>query len=95
MWEKYTIFTNNSDPITSTSDMLLRQNSVTAYAQQPLARRLASDHCATEIHRSKSADLTVHTKFHEHCLGHSKANEEGIYRSTDRVISEAYFRKVG
>jgi hypothetical protein len=45
--------TNNSDPITS--ELLLRQNSVTADAHQSSARRLASDHRAKEIHRSKSA----------------------------------------
>jgi hypothetical protein len=39
---------NYSDSVTSTSELLLRQNSVTAQA-----RRLASDHCATEIHRTK------------------------------------------
>jgi hypothetical protein len=35
---------NNSDLITSTSELLRRQNCVTAHARQ-----LASDHCATEI----------------------------------------------
>jgi hypothetical protein len=41
---------NNSDPVTLTSELLLRQNSVTSHA-----RRIASDHCATENHRPKSA----------------------------------------
>jgi hypothetical protein len=47
--------TNNRDPITSTSELLMRQNSNTAHAHQSQARRLASDHCATEIHWPKSA----------------------------------------
>jgi hypothetical protein len=50
-----TQFTNNSDPIASTSEFLLRQNSVTAHF-----RRLASVHCATENHRPESADRPVH-----------------------------------
>jgi hypothetical protein len=49
--------TYNSDPITSTSELLLRQNSVTAHAQQSEARQLASDHCPTEIHRPRSAEI--------------------------------------
>jgi hypothetical protein len=36
-------------------ELLLRQNSVTAHAHQSKARRLASDHCAIENHRPKSA----------------------------------------
>jgi hypothetical protein len=47
--------TNNSDPVTSTSELLLRQNRVIAHAHQSWARRLASDHCATQSHRSKHA----------------------------------------
>jgi hypothetical protein len=47
--------TSNCDPVTSTSELLLRQNGVTAHAHQSQARRLGSDHCATEIHRPKSA----------------------------------------
>jgi hypothetical protein len=43
--------TNNSDPITTTSELLLMQNRVTAHAHQSYARRLASDHCTTENHR--------------------------------------------
>jgi hypothetical protein len=50
-----TQYTNNSDPLTSSSELLLRQNSVTAHVHQCYSRRLASDHCATEIHRPKSA----------------------------------------
>jgi hypothetical protein len=46
---------SNSDPVTSTSELLLRQNSVTAHAHQSYSRRLASDHCATEIHRPKTS----------------------------------------
>jgi stringent starvation protein B len=46
---------HNSDPITSTSELLLRQNSITAHAHQSQARRFESDHCATENHRPKSA----------------------------------------
>jgi hypothetical protein len=53
--------TNNSDPITSTSELLLRQNSVTAHANQSYARRLASEHCATENNRSKSEVRPIHT----------------------------------
>jgi hypothetical protein len=45
----------NSDPVTSTSELLQRQNSVTAHAHHSSARRLVPDHCAIEIHRSKSA----------------------------------------
>jgi hypothetical protein len=33
-WEKHTVSTNNSDPITSTSELLLKQNSVTAHTHQ-------------------------------------------------------------
>jgi hypothetical protein len=51
--------TNNRDPITSTSESLLRQNNVTAHAHQSQARRLASDHCATEIHRPKSTVQSI------------------------------------
>jgi hypothetical protein len=46
----------DSDPVTSTSELLLMQNSVTAHA-----RLLASDHCATENHRPESAVRTVCT----------------------------------
>jgi hypothetical protein len=53
--ERSTQRINNSDPITSKSELLLRQNSVTAHANQSQDRRLASDHCATEIHQPKSA----------------------------------------
>jgi hypothetical protein len=45
--------TNNR--ITSTSELLLRQNSVTAHAL-----RLASDRCATENHRPISAVRPIH-----------------------------------
>jgi hypothetical protein len=47
--------TTNSDPITSTSELLLRQNSVSAHAHQSSARRLSSNHCAIENHRPISA----------------------------------------
>jgi hypothetical protein len=47
--------TDSSCLITSTSEFLLRQNSVTAHAHQSQARQLVSDHCATENHRPKSA----------------------------------------
>jgi hypothetical protein len=50
--------TDESDHITSKSELLLRQNSVTAHE----ARRLASDHCATEIHRPKSAVRPIYNK---------------------------------
>jgi hypothetical protein len=53
--------TNNSDPITSTSESLLGQNSATAHAHQSWVRRLAPDHCATEIHRPKSAVWPIRT----------------------------------
>jgi hypothetical protein len=56
-------FTNNSDSATSTSELLLRQNSVTAHVHQSWARRLASDHCATWIHRPKSAVRTISRLF--------------------------------
>jgi hypothetical protein len=46
---------NNSEPITSTSELLLRQNIFIAHAPESWARRLASDHCATENNRPKSA----------------------------------------
>jgi hypothetical protein len=47
--------TNNSDVIVSTSELLLRQNSVTAHAHQSASPTCSSDHCATENHRLKSA----------------------------------------
>jgi hypothetical protein len=47
--------TNSSDPTTSTSELLLKQNSATAHVHQSQARRLESDHCATQIYRPKSA----------------------------------------
>jgi hypothetical protein len=53
--------TNNRDPITSTSELLLRQSSVTAHAHQSQARRLACDHCATEINRPNSAARPIHS----------------------------------
>jgi hypothetical protein len=59
-WER-TQCTDNSDHITSTSELLLRQNSVTAHADQSQARRLVSDHCATEIHRPESAIRPINT----------------------------------
>jgi hypothetical protein len=54
--ERTTQCTNNSTSTsTSTSVLLLRQDSVTAHAHQSMARRLASDNLATEIHPLKSA----------------------------------------
>jgi hypothetical protein len=48
--------TNRSNPVTSTSELLLRQNSVNAHDH-----RLASD-CATENHRSESAVRPIHSQ---------------------------------
>jgi hypothetical protein len=60
---KSTQCTNNSDSIASTSELLLWQNSVAEHAHQSQAHQLASDHCATEIHRPKSAVRPKHS-FH-------------------------------
>jgi hypothetical protein len=84
--------TNNCYPITSTSELLLRQNSVTVHAHQywssptcvwPLRNRdppakicrptysyriIQTDHCATEIHRPKSAVRPIATELSRRTL---------------------------
>jgi hypothetical protein len=61
--------TNISDPVTATSELLLRQNSVTAHAH-----RLASDHFATE----PPAKICRPTYKTWHTLGRHKKNLHGL-----------------
>jgi hypothetical protein len=66
--EAHSVLITN-DPITSTSELLLRQNSITAQVL-----RLAADHCAIENYRPQSAVRPILAQ-HDQCpMGISHMN---------------------